>query len=248
MAGVKLEKFLTNAPDPKELVTTTQRVPVEWYSLSKSQKEDLAPLINSRTRSAIETILRSGDPLTAGSIRQLCKWGLRKLKDRKGHPTNLATKYPDRFQGMFGNAQVDIQLSGNLFHTGILENNHREAYTPAHTVESENLDYIRVLDNDLGHSEANSIHHNKTAVLARIWITEKDSSESGKGGAVCYYLGENGRWYKSTGTKYEYNEEEKINYWEMGMVSPVSDQEADVTLKNILATMEKDQKRKPQAG
>lgn len=141
-------------------------------------------------------------------FRQLASEHL-KQRENTGRNPNLEAKYAHRFVGKDGNTRVNVQL--------------RDADSEAKP------DVLKLKDGD---------QTREVKVVARVWFTEKDKEQAGNGHAVCYKLGEDGFWYKQTADKFTYNKEENTDYWTLGKVQEVDDNEEELFLDSRLESIQ----------
>ena len=134
-------------------------------------------------------------------------------RENKGRNSDLEARYAERFSGKDGNTKVEVQLRDT---------------------ESESKpDVLKFGDGE---------QTKEVKVVARVWLTEK-TGEEGKGHAVCYKLGEDGKWYKQTADSYKYNKEKNTNYWALKSVKQVDDNEEQIELNSRIAKLQAPQKK-----
>lgn len=123
-----------------------------------------------------------------------------------GKNTNLEAKYPERFSGSDGQVKFEVQLS-DLGGDAI-------------------SDTIRIPSRVSKESQ-------EINVLARVWITQK-AKEQGQGKAICYKLGEDGKWYSQEATTYRYDSEKNTDFWDLTDQRPVTNIEFALDLNTRL--------------
>lgn len=133
-------------------------------------------------------------------------------KENKGRNPDLETRFAQRFLGKDGSTKVDVQFR-------------------APNSEAK-PDTLKIGQGDQAQ---------EVKVVARIWLTEK-GGEAGKGNAVCYKLGEDGTWYKQTADTYRHDADKNTNYWNLGEIKTVDDNEQQIELDSRISKLQTSQK------